>query len=83
MISIVKDIACVTEMFVPANVNEVILVSQQMLSMLKSLNKVTKYYNYELFKALYSVLMMITRWAIRYDVISLTKTPFKSTKFPF
>ena len=27
--------------------------------------------------------MMITRWATRYDVISLTKTPFKVTKFPF
>ena len=55
MISIVKDIVCVTEMFVPANVNEVIVVSQEMLSMVKSLNKVMKYYNYEFFKALYSV----------------------------
>ena len=55
MIPIVKDIVCVTEMFVPANVNEVIVVSQEMLSMVKSLNKVMKYYNYEFFKALYSV----------------------------
>ena len=55
MISIVKEIVCDTEKFVPENVGEVIGVSQEMLSMAKSVNKVIMYYNYKLFRALYSV----------------------------
>ena len=47
MISIVKDIVCVTEKFVPENVDEVIGVSQEMINMAKSLN--------QFFRALYSV----------------------------
>ena len=55
MISIVKEIVYDTEKFVPENVGEVIGVSQEMLSMAKSINKATMYYNYKFFGALYSV----------------------------
>ena len=55
MISIVKEIVYDTEKFVPENVGEVIGVSQEMLSMAKSINKATMYCNYKFFGALYSV----------------------------
>ena len=34
-------------------------------------------------KLRFDMLMMITGWSTGYDVISLTKIPFKATKFPF
>ena len=55
MISIVKEIVCDTEKFVPENVGEVIGASQEMLSMAKSVNKAIMYYNYKFFRALCSV----------------------------